>query len=282
MKNSILKSSFLFALLMSFSLVMNSQETKTDSAEKNTDDWKISIGKTKIIIQRQGDSDTLDLDEMGEKEEKKKKQRYNHFAGIDVGVNGFVSPNQSIDLQEEGDFLELNYRKSFEISFNLWEKYMPIWEEKLGFVTGAGVKYNNYDLVQDDLVVNQMNSTFSIPDPKRSINKNRFKTSSIHVPLMLETNLGKDAKHSFHLAAGGTVTYIVNARTKQKYEEDGETFKKKDKNDFNVNPFQFAATARVGYGDFTLYATYNLTPLFENNKGPEVIPFTVGLSVVTF
>lgn len=282
MKNSILKSSLLFALLMSFSFAINAQETKKDSTEKKSDDWKISIGKTKIIIQKDGDSDTLDLSEVGEKKEKKKKQRYNHFAGIDFGVNGFVSPKQSIDLQQEADFLELNYRKSFEVSFNLWEKYMPIWEEKIGLVTGVGIKYNNYDLVKDVIVVNQMDSTFAVTDPNRSINKNKFKTSAIHVPLMLETNLGKDAKHSFHLAAGGTVTYIVNSRTKQKYKEDGKSFKKKDKNDFNVNPFQFAATARVGYGDFTLYATYNLTPLFENNKGPEVIPFTVGVSVMTF
>ena len=99
---------------------------------------------------------------------------------------------------------------------------------------------------------------------------------------MLETSLGKDADHSFYLAAGGTVTYILNSRTKQKYKEDGKNFKKKDKNDFNVNPFQFAATARVGYGDFTLYATYNLTPLFEKDKGPEVIPFTIGLSLLSF
>jgi hypothetical protein len=288
MKNALLKSSVLFALLTSFSFAMNAQETevdstRADSTEKEKNDWKISIGKTNIIIQKNRESDTLELSGEGrEQGEKKKNQRYNHFAGIDVGINGFVSPNQSIDLQDEANFLELNYRKSFEISFNLWEKYLPIWEEKLGLVTGAGFKFNNYDLVQDVIVVNRLGSTFGEVDSNRSINKNRLKTTSIHVPLMLETNLGKDAKHSFHLAAGGMVTYILNTRTKQKYKEGGENFKKKVKSDFNVNDFQFAATARVGYGDVTLYATYNLTPLFENNKGPEVIPFTIGLSLMTF
>ena len=261
---------------------MNAQETKTDSTKKESDDWKISIGKTRIIIQKDNESDTLDFDEAKEKAEKKKEQRTNHFAGIEFGVNGLLNPNQSVDLQSEAQFLELNYRKSLEISFNLWEKYMPIWEEKIGLVTGAGFKFNNYDLVQDVVIVNQMDSTFGVVDPTRSINKNRLKTTAIHVPLMLETNLGKDADHSFHLAAGGTVTYMLNTRTKQKYKQDGENYKKKDKSDFNVNDFQFAATARVGYGDFTLYATYNLTPLFENNKGPEVYPFTIGVSFMHF
>ena len=114
MKNSILKSSLLFALLMSFSFAINAQETKKDSTEKKSDDWKISIGKTKIIIQKDGDSDTLDLSEVGEKKGKKKKQRSNHFAGVDLGVNGLLTPNQSIDLQKDAQFLELNYRKSID------------------------------------------------------------------------------------------------------------------------------------------------------------------------
>lgn len=290
MKNLIVKSSILFALTLGFSFSMNAQETKSDSTKTDSvktvssedEDWKISIGKTRIIIQKDNESDTLDLSEAKEKEEKKKKQRTNHFAGIEFGVNGLLSPKQSVDLQSDAQFMELNYRKSLEISFNLWEKYMPIWEEKIGLVTGAGFKFNNYDLVQDVVIVNQMDSVFGVVDPTRSINKNRFKTTAVHVPLMLETNLGKDADHSFHLAVGGTVSYMLNTRTKQKYKQDGENYKKKDKSDFNVNDFQFAATARVGYGDFTVYATYNLTPLFENNKGPEVYPFTVGVAFMHF
>ena len=178
--------------------------------------------------------------------------------------------------------MELNYGKSIEVSINFWEKYIPIAHEKFGLTTGAGLKYNSYDLVQDIVIVNQNNLTSGFGDSTREISKNRFKTNSLYVPLMLETNRGRDADHSFHLAVGGTVGYTYGTRTKQKYKQDGDEFKKKDRNDFNVNAFQFAAIARVGYGDFTLYATYNLTPLFDKNKGPEVYPFTVGLSLVSF
>ena len=286
MKNSILKSSVLFAFLVSFSFAMNAQETrtdtvKTDSTVKESDDWKISIGKTKIIIQKDDDSDTLDLTELAERK-RRKKQRTNHFAGIDLGINGLLTPNQSVDLQKEAQFLELNYRKSVELSINFWEKYLPIANEKFGITTGAGLKYNSYDLVKDVVIVNQNDITNWDEDSTRSISKNRFKTNSLYVPVMLETNLGKDADHSFHLAVGGTVGYTYGNRTKQKYKQEGDEFKNKDRNDFNVNDFQFAAIARVGYGDFTLYATYNLTPLFDKNKGPEVYPFTIGLSLMSF
>ena len=159
---------------------------------------------------------------------------------------------------------------------------MPIAKEKFGLMTGLGIKYNSYELDQDLLIVNQNDSTFAIEIPEREISKNKFKTTSIHLPLMFETNLGKDADHSFHMAVGGMVNWRIIAKTKQKYEIDGDRFKEKDRNDFNINTFQFAAVARVGYGDFTVYASYNLTPLFEDNQGPEVYPFTVGISVSSF
>lgn len=282
MKNSIKKLS-VFVFLFSLGLGMSAQETKTDSTKKDStksdNNIKISFGKTKVIIIT---DDGVSVDTV--KIAKKKSQRYNHFVGLDIGVNGFVSPSNSIDLQKEADFLDIDYgTKSLEVAINVWEKYMPIAKEKFGLMTGLGIKYNGYSLNKDVLIVNQNDSTFALPeDPTKSISKNKFKTTSIHMPLMVETNLGKDAEHSFHLAVGGMVNWRIGSKTKQKYKQDGDRFKEKDRNDFNINTFQFAAIARVGYGDFTLYASYSLTPLFEKDKGPEVYPFTVGLSLVSF
>lgn len=283
MKNSI-KTISLFVLLIGLGLGVNAQEVSSDSTQTDStksDNIKISFGKTKVIIITEDDKKD-DTEVAVDTVKIKKKKRYNHFAGLDLGINGLLSPNNSTDLQQDAQFLELNYAKSVEFSFNFWEKYMPIAKEKFGIVTGMGIRYNSYDLEKEVVVVNQMDSTFAVEDPTRSITKNRFKTNSIQVPLMLETNIGVDAKHSFHLAVGGLASYTFGTRTKQKYKQEGDNFKVKDRNDFNVNDFQFAATARVGYGDFTLYASYNMTPLFEKDKGPELYPFTVGLSLVSF
>lgn len=282
MKNSIKKLALL-VFLSSFGLGLSAQESSSDSTKtdstKSDNNIKISFGKTKVIIIKEdkdgSSSDTIKI-------VKKKSQRHNHFAGVDLGVNGLLSPNTSTDLQKEAQFLELNYAKSIEVGINVWEKYMPIAKEKFGVTTGLGVKYNNYDLEQDVLIINKNDKTIATVDTTRSIKKNKFKSTMLHVPLMLETNIGKDADHSFHLAVGGTVSYRLASKTKQKYTQEGNDFKKKDRNDFNMNPFRFAAVARVGYGDFTLYASYSLTPLFDKDKGPEVYPFTVGLSLVSF
>jgi len=58
-----------------------------------------------------------------------------------------------------------------------------------------------------------------------------------------------------------------------------ETYKRKVKDDFNVNPFKYDLIARIGYGKFTMFGTYSLSTLFESGKGPVVYPFTAGISL---
>ena len=67
---------------------------------------------------------------------------------------------------------------------------------------------------------------------------------------------------------------------KYKYRLEGDTKKEKDKQDFNVNPFRVSLTARMGYGWFNVFATYSLTQLFEDGRGPELYPFTIGITLL--
>ena len=53
----------------------------------------------------------------------------------------------------------------------------------------------------------------------------------------------------------------------------------KIKDDFAISPLQYAATVRFGIRELNIYANYNLSPLFQKGKGPELYPFSVGLAV---
>ena len=46
--------------------------------------------------------------------------------------------------------------------------------------------------------------------------------------------------------------------------------------------FRVSLTARAGVGWFNVFATYSLTPLFESGSGPELYPFSVGVTLVGF
>ena len=52
----------------------------------------------------------------------------------------------------------------------------------------------------------------------------------------------------------------------------------KNKSDLHINTFSCDVFARVGYNNAGVYVSANLTPLFKDGKGPELYPFSAGLS----
>ncbi len=110
-----------------------------------------------------------------------------------------------------------------------------------------------------------------------------MKGTYINVPLLLEFNTNKKAKKSFHFAVGVIAGYRLSSRVKQIYELAGRTYKNKVSDDYNLNPFKYGATVRIGYGKFNVFATYSLSTLFEQNAvAPQLYPFTVGVTLVHF
>ena len=97
---------------------------------------------------------------------------------------------------------------------------------------------------------------------------------------MLEFNTSKNENHSFHIGVGAEFGYnIFQNRLKQEYSINGDEQKRKTKDDFNINPFRYSLTARVGYGKYTVFANYGMTSLFKANQGPKVYPFSAGISI---
>ena len=268
----------IFIALFSFSQ-LHAQEKNSLPDSTKSDTNRFNIGTTKVIVISEGE---MSINSDSTKEKRDKKQRWNHYAGIDLGINGLLSDKQSFDLPEDAQFMDLDYGRSISLSINFFEQYIPIADEKFGISTGLGFEFNKYALSRDYTIIANRDSTFGIQDTTKAVQKNLFKSEVLNWPVMLETNIGKDAKHSFHIALGGMVTYRLGAKTKQIFSQEGQEYKVKNRTDFNTNPFLFSLVARVGYGDFTLFANYSLTPLFESNKGPELYPFTIGLSLVSF
>ncbi len=88
------------------------------------------------------------------------------------------------------------------------------------------------------------------------------------------TNRGKRV----FISAGIIGGFKLGSHTKVVYDNDGKD-KSKDKDDFNINPFRYGLSARLGYGCLAVYSDYYFTPMFVREKGPALHPFNVGLAL---
>ncbi|MDG1159086.1 MAG: outer membrane beta-barrel protein [Flavobacteriales bacterium] len=283
MKNILL----LFVALLSTQL-MGAQEL--EPAKKDT--TKIAVGDLKLVLVNDEKVDasvsTGDDDDDEPMTDQELKSALTFWSGVDAGVNILLDKNNSTDFTNEHEWLDLDYSRSMSWSFNLVDAKIRLVKDYVGIYTGLGLTYNSYGLKENVRLMANNESTYANIIPTDSLGgyipftKNKLRASYLRIPLMLEFNTSLDPERTFHVSAGVIGGWNMGTINKVKYEEDGNDVKNRSKGDYNLTPFTLDASVRVGYRNFTLFANYGLTPLFEDGKGPEVYPLTVGLSAVPF
>lgn len=256
------------------------RESKSgDGEETARDTTKLKLGKKKYVIIGDDSEDQFDEKRFSKKDSLKKyNEEFKHWAGIEIGVNGLLDYNNSLDVPEEAQFLELNYAKSIHFGLNLLEKNFHIYKNYINLVTGFGFDFKHYAL-KNNVTLNSNAAYLEASDDLVKYDKNTLNISYIKAPLMLEFNTGKNSHKNLHIAAGAQFEYRIHSVLKQKYDLDDKHNKIKQRDDFNLESFLYAATARIGYNNVTLFANYGLNRLFKKDKGPQVYPLTAGVNL---
>ncbi len=257
------------------------------------DTTRIIIGGKKIEV-IDGDTTTINLgnrslvvDDRGNVEWKRnngasRRAKFNgHWAGFEMGVNGFLNSDFGFDLPAEYDFLDLKYEKSIDVSINFFEQNINLINNKFGMVTGVGVRWNNYRLRDNMMLVPDSAQIFGFQDTETNWRKSKLVVNYLQVPLLFEYQTNPYTRsNSFHVSAGMILGWRFRTYTKMMNRESGRDVSKTKGESFHMNPFRYDATARIGWGVINLYATYSLNTLFKDERGPEVYPFAVGLQLI--
>lgn len=242
-----------------------------------TDTTRVVFGRYKVLII--GDK-TLKKDTT--ENEKEKEREYFHWAGIDLGVNGFLTPGNNFNPSAPFSYLEIDYAKSIGLAINFLEKDLTIMKNRLVLGTGLGIDFQSYAFKNNTVLFPNKPAIDGYIDTTINYDKSKLKTTWIQAPLLMQFNTGKTNSKSFHIAAGLIGAYKFSSKAKFKYEKEGDTYKSKVKDDFHLNPFRLSATARAGIGSFNIFATYALNTLFEKDKGPLLYPISFGVTLVGF
>jgi Putative auto-transporter adhesin, head GIN domain/Outer membrane protein beta-barrel domain len=261
---------------------------------KNEDDTVSIKAENKRIIIIGGEEKTVDTDDDEDVEiditvekdspPKPPKKSRSHWAGLDIGFNGLLNDGTSSSLPKGYDFLELNSGKSVVVNLNFWKFDIPLYKRYIMLTTGIGLTLNNYRFSSDKTLISDTNrvvSGFDFKDSGEQIkyNKNKLAVNYVTAPVLIQFNTHKHLKKSFHIAAGMLFSYKFNSHLKLVYDENGDKQKTKRRDEFNIDPFRYDATVRIGYRNYTVFGTYAMSELFKNGRGPSLHPFSIGIQL---
>lgn len=281
-----MKSIATLLLLLLFSFLSQAQKTKNSEAQVITnsadtgksDTTKILMNNKKIIIITEGDFSS-DADDCEDCED---KSSYNHWAGFDFGVNYLMFP-AGPDEFDYSWLQDQDFGKSIYWSLNLWEYDINLIKDHVQLITGGGFSFVNHSFTHNKHIQFNEDATFAVEDTVRDYSKNRLRSTYFNVPLMLAFNTKNQSKHGLHFAAGVTGGVRLGTTVRRKWFEDGNKEKSNEYGTYNMNRFTLDASARLGIGTyFTLFANYNLLPMFDTDHAPEVYNLSAGIRVIPF
>lgn len=280
----------LLAALLFAVPVFAQEEVETETQEETVvfeeegsgkaDTTRMNVGNSEFIIITKSDSksdDDMDL-EFDEDEPKRKNKSEAHWSGIDFGVTMLMNENFENNFANN-PYWNNDAARSQVWNLNLLEHKFNFGTPYVGLTTGLGFSFTSVAFRDNYLVQSTADTVFAVMDTVNTYSKNKLKASYLTVPLMLEFNTSADEDRSFYLAAGVVGGVRLTSKLKRNGEYSGMEFEERIKGNYNLNSFKLDAAARLGYGNWGVFANYSLLPLFDDGKTVEVYPLTFGLSL---
>lgn len=289
-----MKKSVLLLVILIFTLGVGAQETETNVDEMKKELKEKKSDTTNIRLKRKTVKIIEDDDEGETRIFVKKHHRddWEYFwddngrfkgswSGFSMGLSNFTDQDFSISRSGTDEFMDLNTGKSWNMNINFAQYSLNLINNKFGLVTGLGLEFNFYRFDSDNSIQKDADGVIINQDLPATWNveKSKFTTTYATLPILFELHSSSSQHKGIVFAAGVVGGAKLGSNTKVVYKEDGDKKKDRVRNDYSLNPFRYGVTARLGVGDWLVYGTYYLTPLFEDGKGPELYPFSVGLAL---
>ena len=183
-----------------------------------------------------------------------------------------------------------NYAKGLSRGLNVYAMIDKPFKSnpKLSIALGVGIGSSSiyFKRMFVDIASTSPTLPFVNQDTTAYYKKFKLSTSFLEIPLEFRYSSNpENPNKSTKIAIGIKGGTMLNAHTKAKELKNasgatvnGAIWKQNSKSYFNTT--RIAATARVGYGIFSLFGTYTLTPMFKDGvAAPDAKTLQIGLQI---
>jgi hypothetical protein len=157
---------------------------------------------------------------------------------------------------------------------------------KLSMALGAGIGSDHILFSRTYVGIKDNTSAihFTNQSDTNHFKKTKLATAYFEVPVELRFSADPMNGKGVKMALGVKVGLLLTAHTRNtKFENKTNTiindYVMKEASKRFMNKTRISGMARIGYGNFSLYGSYQFTPLFKDGSGPKVNPFSIGLTL---
>lgn len=212
----------------------------------------------------------------------------NTFAQIEINEQNTIIdlPTQDFDqitldfnsdnLWKPPSYLKINPKASR--GFNAHISYSFILFKYLNFSPGLGVSSFNLSTNIMKWEVDSTNNYNIFLHDSVNYLKNKLSANYVEIPLEFRLHSNPNKKgQQFTWTIGFKAGYLFKSFTKIRY----DNVKRKDYMINGLNPLRYGVVSRIGFGRIYITAFYSLSTLFKKDFGPQLTPFSVGISILT-
>ncbi len=182
-----------------------------------------------------------------------------------------------------------SHQQGFSRGFNAYFMLDKPFRSAPKFSIGLGAGVSTSNIVFKKMDVGLRSSTTLLPftplDSTNHFKKYKFATTYLEIPLEFRfTAKPITPNKSFKAAIGIKAGALVNAHTKGKSLLDKNnnlvnSYVEKEASNRFINGTRFMGTARIGYGIFSLFGSYQLNNVLKDGAGPNMKLYQVGLTL---
>lgn len=178
------------------------------------------------------------------------------------------------DINTGSKYEDFNLR-AINQGFGTYLTYnFPMGESKHTVSLGIGVSSHNY-YMKDSWLSNPHD--YVITFTEGAVKKSKINLNYFDIPMEVNFRIVDKFKISF----GAKVSFLMSSRMKVRgyVMGDGRIWEVKYGNINALESVIYSAFARIGYRSVNIYVGYQLTNSFKKDRGPEILPFSIGIGL---